>query len=68
MKIKVKAYNMSDVEVLSLMEKKYTLCRDLTPANYDYKPKYIHYLEDEFGKRLVITATSYKSVMKCINR
>jgi hypothetical protein len=64
--MKITVYNMTADEVLHLMERRnYTLCKELTPEHYDYKPKYIHFLEDTLGKRLVITAKSYNSTKMC---
>lgn len=63
MKVKVKAYSMSVKEILHfILNRGYVIGREPTPDNYDYRPKYIHYLEDTWGNWIVITAKSYNAL------
>lgn len=67
-KRKIKVYNMPVDEAETLLLKhNMSLCKSVTPEHYDYRPKYIHYLEDNIlGYKLFITAKSYNLIKKAI--
>ena len=67
MKVKIKAYNMPIDEINHFLDRLgYTIGKSLTPDNYDYRPKFVHYLEDVWGNRIILTAKSYNNFMKSI--
>ncbi|AGZ17252.1 hypothetical protein PM16_07 [Proteus phage PM16] len=66
-KIKVSSINMEEVETLIEKGVFIYLCKGITPDNYDYKPKYIHYLQDAQGERLFITSKAYKELKRFFN-
>lgn len=66
MKIQVRAYNMPVDEIQHFLDKGYDLCKMRTPDNYDYSPKFLHYIDLKMGKKLVITGTAYKRIIKVL--
>ncbi len=66
MKVQVKAYNMPVDEIQYFLDKGYDLCKVRTPDNYDYSPKYLHYIDLKMSKKLVITGAAYNRAIKAL--
>lgn len=66
-KIIVTSINMEEAEALIEERGFVYLCKGVTPDYCDYKPKYIHYLQDAQGERLFITGKAYKELKRFFN-